>query len=129
MKKSLIVYALVIILIGAVVGGLAAKYLAEIDTTGEYEGNLELSPSTFNWGILKQNESVTKSVNITNHGDTATLNFTYDEPMGFNTTLECDAQDATINKDQTIMANFTLTIHNGTAGQFNLKIYVEATTT
>ena len=122
-KTTLIGLAVICVLVGALSAWAINTYV--IQTTGTYEGNLEISPTSFNWGTLTQNVNVTKSANITNHGNAVTLNFSYDEPVGFNTTLYCDAENYPLAKGETVQANFTLTIHNGTAGTFNFKIYVE----
>ena len=124
MKLKYIAILLATILLATVAAWAVNTYL--IETTGYYEGNLEISPTSIDWGSMTQNMNVTQSVNITNHGNEATLTFLYIEPSGFNTTLICDADGDTIMKDQTIQANFTLTIHNGTAGTFRFDIEVVA---
>jgi len=126
MKKTTVALILIACLLAAGAAWVYATYYAQIDTSGTYEGNLEISPTSIDWGNTIKNENITRNVNITNHGNTATLNFSYIEPSQLNTSLICDAQDYVLAKGETVQANFTLTIFNGTAGTFDFTIYVEA---
>ena len=128
-KKTLLLVILIGILVGA---GLAcAATQLRIPTAGNITGeiNLQCTPQTIEWDSVTLNTPVIRSVNITNVGtrNVATLNMTYENPstnlLDYTVTWDCEAQP--LPHSAWVIANFTLTITDGTEGPFSFDISIQ----
>jgi len=134
LKKTLLTIA---VIVGAFLFGnvVVAPFivLLLIPTTGTVvygPPELTFSPSSIDWGTVIVDENVSRSVNITNTGGpTGILNMSTANASAnlLNYSLTWDLIDWFLESDESVLANFTLTIYEANTtvtNDFNFNIII-----
>ena len=136
MKKTTIAIILIVCLLAATAAVLANEYFFKMPTSGyvETDYGLTANQTSIDWGPenVTIGNPVIRSVNFTNTGtkNFTSLTITYGDESSnlINFDLGCDAVWEPLAINQSIIANFTLTIYEATQGHFSFDIYVSDST-
>ena len=129
LKLKYIAILLATILLATVAAWAANEYF-KLPTSGyiETEYDITFNPTSIDWGNMSIGVPISYLVNITNTGtrNFTNLNVTCDDWSDnlIDFDLECNVLWEPLVINQSIIANFTLTIYEATQGDFTLDIYV-----
>lgn len=131
MKKALVLAAITVstFLLGYVVVAPLIYKLVIPSTGTVIYSELSADPTSIDWGDIYNGSVSERNTTLTNTGTRpfTSLNMTYGNASLnlINYTVTWDAEDIALPVGQSLMANFTLTVYNATAGPFNLDIYIQ----